>query len=70
MIALLHIALHGPSDLFRVSKVKEAVFAQFWLRVGKTVPCHPLPCASFMITGVRTYIRRRRNRYRYSSARV
>lgn len=49
-IALLHIASHSPRDLFSLSKVKEAVFAQFWLRVGKTVSYRSLPCGcSFMI---------------------
>ena len=51
MIALLQLALHRPSDLFSVSKVKEAVFAQFWLRVGKTIFVSTyclLPYGSFM----------------------
>lgn len=34
LTALIQIASHSPSDLFSVSKVKDAVFAQFWLRMG------------------------------------
>jgi len=37
LIALIRIASHSPGDLFSVSKVKDAVFAQFWLRMGKAV---------------------------------
>jgi hypothetical protein len=37
LIALIRIVLQSPSDLFSVSKVKDAVFAQFWLRMGKAI---------------------------------
>lgn len=38
LIALLRIALRNPLDLISVPRIKDAVFAQFWLRMGKTFP--------------------------------
>ncbi|KAL9635453.1 MAG: hypothetical protein Q9164_003449 [Protoblastenia rupestris] len=46
LIALMQIALHSPSDLFSISKVKNAVFAQFWLRMGKAIPSSAFPYSS------------------------
>jgi hypothetical protein len=43
LFALLRIATHSPSDLFSVPKLKHAVFAQFWLRVGKSICSSAFP---------------------------
>ena len=37
LIALLRIATRNPLDLISITKVKDAIFAQFWLLMGKTV---------------------------------
>ena len=44
LIALLRIASSNPRDLISIPRIKDAVFSQFWLRMGKTVPpfCHEL----------------------------
>ena len=34
IIALLRMVFRSPSDLLSLSKVKDAVFAQFWQRMG------------------------------------
>ncbi|KAF7504158.1 hypothetical protein GJ744_002627 [Endocarpon pusillum] len=34
LIALIRIASDRPGDLFTIGKVKDAVFAEFWLRMG------------------------------------
>ncbi|KAL9611000.1 MAG: hypothetical protein Q9204_009048 [Flavoplaca sp. TL-2023a] len=34
LLALIRIASRSPSDVFSVSKVKDAVFGQFWQRMG------------------------------------
>lgn len=38
LIALMRIVSHKPSDLLSIRKVKHAVFAEFWLRMGKVIP--------------------------------
>ena len=37
MITLLQMVSKNPGDLFRMSRLKDSVFAQLWLRVGKRV---------------------------------
>ena len=54
LIALLRIASSNPRDLISIPKIKDAVFSQFWLRMGKTVrpfcqehsssSVHQVPC--------------------------
>ena len=43
LIALIRIASDSPSDFFSVGKVKDAVFAQFWLRMGKVIRSSAFP---------------------------
>ena len=43
LIALIQIASHSPNDLFSIRKVKDAVFAQFWVRMGKVIRSPPFP---------------------------
>jgi hypothetical protein len=37
LIALIRIASQSPHEVFSISKVKDAIFTQFWLRMGKTI---------------------------------
>jgi hypothetical protein len=43
LTALVQMTSRSPSDLFSVSKVKNTVFAQFWLRMGKAIRRSALP---------------------------
>lgn len=43
LFAVIRMASHNPGELFGASKLKDAVFAQFWQRLGKAICISAFP---------------------------